>query len=458
MRINQMKSKPNFFIICNVMCLVLVFLSAFTLCHADLIGWNVTWGRQFLECIKNGNTREFQLILESKNMPTNYNIFLNAFFALSLSPIYLIELISKYTIDNYIYASWFKLNIVFFTFLTLNIFSKCLKELEINQTKAEFLKFLYIASPFCLLSSIGMGQIDFLGNYFFVSGIYMFLQKKYNRMSIFIALAATVKGFALIFYIPVIILLYGKDIKKLLKHLLITLSIPVIVSLVTRIYFIDYSRISSALEEHYGFAERIFAISADKTSVFIFIAVIICGLSYYFSQHELVKPYYYVSSGMIIFSSFVLLVLWHPQWLIYSLPLLLIIAAYYKKFDDFLILNLIMNTSYIIYINANKGFAMDLNLISQSLLAHIIPTANSDIHHFIEKFVDISKLQAFQSIFTPVFILITVIFIIERQTSKVSLESCSINPAKEFQCLLIFQLAPMVIFIADLILTYYIPL
>ena len=112
-----MHTETRFFTPYKITCITIIILSAFTLCHADLIGWNVTWGKQFLECIKNGNIREFQLILEAKNMPTNYNIFIQFFLGICLLPVYLIEVISSVSISNCLYAAWFKLIIIFFTYI-----------------------------------------------------------------------------------------------------------------------------------------------------------------------------------------------------------------------------------------------------------------------------------------------------------------------------------------------------
>ena len=181
----------------TIFAVIMVILSAFTLCNVDLVNWNMVWGKNLLECIRQGKIRDFAVIMEKLERPTNYNIALNFSFALWELPLYLVELAIGKTISYIIYAAWYKVLIIMVTIFTIKKIRAIISELvEESQRRryVEIATILYIVSPIALLASIGQGQVDFLGNFLFVSGILCFVKQDYRGMTLWVSLAAVVKG------------------------------------------------------------------------------------------------------------------------------------------------------------------------------------------------------------------------------------------------------------------------
>ncbi len=367
---------------------ILVVLSAFTVCHIDLSYWNMTWGKTFLECIHSGKLRYFAIALEEKGTPTNYSFLMNLSFSFWIIPIYIIEVLIGKTISYYVYAAWYKVFIIIITLLTVKSFKEVIFKLYGDKNKSEVSAVLYLLSSMVLLGSIADGQVDFLGMYFFMKGMLCFVNKEYVKMSLFSSLAIIVKGFAIMFYFPVILLLFGNDLLKVIKHIIIVFIPTILDKIFTLLFFVDYARIRSDLYERikYDFVGRLFQFSIFRTSLFLFICVVVCVICYYLSVTGKVEKSYYPFFGSLIFVSFLIIVDCHPNWFFYCIPCMIIMGFSFVSSEVFLLLYFGINMMYMLLMTSITGLKIDNLMIKNSLLAAFIDVDYEFwfLHHFYE--------------------------------------------------------------------------
>ncbi len=443
----------------KVIIVFLIILSAFTLCNVDLANWNMVWGKTLLECIRTGKVRDFALILEKNGTPTNYNIVLNLSFSVWEFPIYLIEMITGRVISYYIYAAWYKVLIIIVTIITLKRFRMIIGEIAPVYNRDYYIElctFLYLLSPVLLLASIGQGQVDFLGNYFFVNAIYAFMKNNFRNMTLWISIALIVKGFALFFYFPVLILVFGKDLFRIFKHIIIAIIPAAISKVLSIVVFKDFKRISDYMSRNLDFTGRVFEESIQYTSLFLLVCVIVCGGCYYISVSGKTKYYHYILSGSIIFIAFAMTINWHPQWWIYCLPIFIIIGCFYNSLESFLIYFLGMNSAFLLLVTSRPGLIDDNKLMETSLLAVFLDFKYQYwyLGHFYEKIFTRYDREVFSSILIGIMILIVWIFYIEASKRPVGSINNPIIEEKEIvsnyriNFLILLQAVPMILFLA----------
>jgi uncharacterized membrane protein len=97
------------------------------------------------------------------------------------------------------------------------------KVISNNSTKAKWLSAIFASSPIAVFAVFIFGQYDIIGIFFTMLGFYYYVKDNRLRFSLFFSLAISVKYFALIPFLP-LLLLKEKRILPLLKYILISLQ------------------------------------------------------------------------------------------------------------------------------------------------------------------------------------------------------------------------------------------
>lgn len=109
---------------------------------------------------------------------------------------------------------------------------KICKELHINEGHILWCQFLFISSSFVLSSLVLMSQYDVIGLFFTLLGVYYFIKEDNKKFVLWFAIAISFKLFAVLVFIPLILLTH-KRVVSIFFHVLCGLSLI----LFTKLYF-----------------------------------------------------------------------------------------------------------------------------------------------------------------------------------------------------------------------------
>ena len=133
--------------------------------------------------------------------------------------------------NNLISILYAKSILILFAILSLWIMKKILVLLNKTQEDIKWYKFLFVSSPIFLMVLGLFGGYDIISIFFSLVGIYYYLQDKDKQFVLFFALAISLKLFALVLFIPLLLLKY-KKISKILLYGFLSLSVLIFAKLV----------------------------------------------------------------------------------------------------------------------------------------------------------------------------------------------------------------------------------
>ena len=356
--------------------LIIILLSCFLLFdHNDLLVTS-THGRILLEDIFSGKFFSFYDIINFSNMvPAVYLIPIYILFAIWSIPveiIYFIFKIKTWGIDplsmNYATLMWYKLLEVSFTLLTAFILYKIGKILDINKSKRKWMIYVFLGTPILIFSSFIMGQYDSLNMFFTTLAIYYYLQKKYYKFSLSMAIAIPLKLFPIFIFIP-LLLLSKKKIVDLIKFMFIGFSGYIISNLL----FIKSPGFIKSTEFSSGMIERFFSKGIPTpfgyVSIFILAFILTCVYCYIKKVKDDKEHYYYtLYIVLFIYSMFFTFVLWHPQWVILLVPIWILTMFTFDNIKTSMILTIFLSIGYILVTLGYFYSNVDTNMIDFGIL------------------------------------------------------------------------------------------
>lgn len=301
---------------------------------------------------------------------------------------------------------WTKLLLVTFYFGTTYIIYK-ISELIITsrQKSAKLISIIFATSPIAIFCVFIFGQYDIIGLFFTMVGLYYYLKGNYTKFSIAFSLAISLKFFAVILFIP-LILLSNKKILQIIKYGIIGI-------LATVIQIAMYIGNEAFRGEFFSLAGgkldalKTFDLSLVNNSPYlIIIFCIICIYAYIKipnnqDENNRISIFICLISYSILFST----VIWHPQWLIIIMPFFALSYIYVNDVEKMYLIDIVGMFSYV-YIVVNiwpnhVDVAMVNNGILRSLFTYI-PLLNKDI--FIGKFLFIFEGIFFVYLFSPILV------------------------------------------------------
>ena len=247
--------------------------------------------------------------------------------------------------NNLISILYAKSILILFAILSLWIMKKILVLLNKTQEDIKWYKFLFVSSPIFLMVLGLFGGYDIISIFFSLVGIYYYLQDKDKQFVLFFALAISLKLFALVLFIPLLLLKY-KKISKILLYGFLTLSVLIFAKLVymnAPMYQESLNAFNDGMMTY--LMTNNFAGSFSTVSIFFIIYTLICILCYfkeYKGKETLEKYTMYI--GLVVMGSFCTFVTIHPQWFILVLPYLTYFLINNKKLKYH---NLLVEMAYV---------------------------------------------------------------------------------------------------------------
>lgn len=357
-------------IFCIIIGLLFSFVAITCLNHRDL-EYISTWGVTLLEHIHQGNLSSYAIDLFQAEYGTNYNLFQNINVAIWCLPLYLFSIITNTVIPMIGYQICIKLVVAVLHVFCAFELSNVIVLLGFDRRKAETAALLYFFSPIVMIHGIGIGQIDCLGILFFLLSVRFLLEKKYIPMSIMMGLALLSKLFVVIFYVPLFLLNFDK-IRSTIKYACITVSIPIVDKIITKLLIDNYS-LQADVHNTESFIPRLFNWSLGYESFILLMVFILCGICLLIGNRGRAKEYYYFLFSSIIFWFFLLLVFWHPQWFIYIFVVLLMMGCYISNEYEYAFFYTGLVGGFTIHslVNCNLAY-FNAMLVSESLLGKFV--------------------------------------------------------------------------------------
>lgn len=227
---------------------------------------------------------------------------------------------------------WAKILLAIFLFATLLVVNLIARELfPAERKRQQVVIFTYLLSPFALFAATVFGQYDVIGLLFTLLGFLFYLRNQTSKFVIFFAIAISLKFFAFIIFVPLVLLKYKKIWKILSLFALSSFAV------VAQVLLFSGSP---------AFRESAFRLVSSKTGdasntqFTTFIAILfVVGCFYLWritpDQYSLAK--HAVFAACTAYGLMFEVVVWHPQWLIIMTPFLAMAVGYFKRPTTFLL-------------------------------------------------------------------------------------------------------------------------
>lgn len=220
------------------------------------------------------------------------------------------------------------------------IFYRVASEYFSEKKLAQYAAIAWLAAPLALFSQLIFSQQDIFYVLLTMAGFLMFLRSRPYLASLLFGGAITFKYFPLFAFIP-LLLLHEKRERRILTCLLL-FALPILIITVI------YGNSPAFLEQRSVLLHRIYAASLDtdqfgysRVYLLPLIFFLICGLAYFTDvarrERARVAAYIWLTASVFPF----VFILWHPQWMMFVVPPIVLTSMICDKTSRFLLLDLI---------------------------------------------------------------------------------------------------------------------
>ena len=245
---------------------------------------------------------------------------------------------------------------------------------------------LFATSPITVFAVFIFGGYDIIGVFFSLLGLYFYVKSDLRKFTLFFAVAASFKFFALVIYLP---LLLNRE-RRLLPLLLYGLGVLSVLALQALIYRDSAAFQVACCSLFLSKVQGVVGPSGTGTGVGKIVApayLALCayaflapdrGLHAWRERGILIAQMAY---GLMLFS-----VVWHPQWMVILMPYFALAYPYlrgprYRSW--FLGLDLLGVLAYFWLTVTNFRGNVDVSLVNQSVLTHLIPDPILSVSDFL---------------------------------------------------------------------------
>ncbi|MDO4966371.1 MAG: hypothetical protein Q4E51_06640 [Lachnospiraceae bacterium] len=436
-----MKKIRNIYISCSkiekaILCasFIIALFAAMFFCHRDSCEAIIPWGLDFIRTVKSGRVLDYYYQVRGIGM---YNILVICISALWQLPMFII--LRLFNIELYVvYVVWWKCFLILILILNCYILGSILKILKCDHKTIFTGVLAYILSPITLWGNIAMGQIDTIATLFILLAIFYFIKNKYHKMCLFASVAITFKIIPIVLFVPIIIIV-SKKIKELVLYFVELVFLPILIEYLSRC-------IGGYVETKNTFGlSLIYENNYNYTNIFICSMIVLYVISYACNDGDKKKAFLFATIAYVIF---LLNVSFHPQWVIYILPFLIILSTYI--IDNFISVMLIFctNLGYIMFVISLWEYKVDNYMVNNGILPYIFGYKYNGKTLWQTILVDISFGK---SLFIAGIISIIVLSNISNTTKRVLFKEDVIG---EYLCYFICSIPSILIILSSFILYF----
>lgn len=300
-------------------------------------------------------------------MPSTYLLF-----AIWNIPIKLLGLVTGPTMNLSIpILQWNKLMPTLFFFGCAYLMYRILLLLNASARQAKIGAYLFLSSPIAFFSQFMFGQYDSLTLFFMMLGIYYWIKDKRIPFILCFAFALTFKYTALLVFVPLLLLREKRYWRVILSGILVMLPIMLMIAF--------YIRSDSFRHNVFGFGavSYILSVSFNATyfpiSVIVVLWLMICGVAFFHDckdRAELCQWGVFLSS-LVCFLIFGLCQ-WHPQWLMFMTPFLVLGAIYNHKAKEMLFFEFLLMVAYVVVTTSMWSNHVDQRLFEWGIFRPLV--------------------------------------------------------------------------------------
>ena len=270
---------------------------------------------------------------------TPYPPSIYVIFALWLYPFKVFGLITGPETFPYYLTFWLKVLTTLVYLASAKIFYQILLEYWPNNKWAEYSAVAWLTMPLALFSQFIFSQYDIFYVILTLAGFLMFLRSGLYRASLLFGIAITFKYFPVFVFVP-LLLLYEKRLWRIISYFAIFVA-P------TLFIYLLYGWSPAFIEgvTHHRSIGRVFAASLDlggwRVSLLFASFTILCGLAYFMevanNARTRAAAYFWLTSSILPF----LFLIWHPQWVMFFAPAIVLTTMIDYRHEKFMILDLV---------------------------------------------------------------------------------------------------------------------
>jgi hypothetical protein len=246
---------------------------------------------------------------------------------------------------------WYKLGLAMFYMTSGFLMYKIGLLLDFDKIKAKLCAVLFLTSPIGFFSQFIFGQYDILTVFFVLLGIYFFFKNDLLKFSLIFGFAITFKYFALPVFL-ILLLLKIKQFHKLFFYVLLT-SIPTALILVIygrseafQVGVLNFGATGYVMLSSIGIASML----GIDLKLIPFIFILLAAIAYFKNcetRQDLISWTFFLC--VIVVFLFFGLSIFHPQWLLFSVPFLVFSTCINKNYKIFLFLDVLLMLFFVMF-------------------------------------------------------------------------------------------------------------
>lgn len=357
------KNERKILFIFNMIGILFIFC---TMLYQDNLA-NSNFGYQIIDSVFTGTFKELY-----NASSWSYGISIYAIYAVWSIPIWILFHITGIPVDmNYIpVLLWYKLLLCIFAVWSIHIIAKI--AIELQEEKKDIVM-QYIASYFFIFPVLAIAQCDIIGLCFALLGVYYYVKNENKKFVIFFAIAITMKYFAVIIFIPLVLFRFRK-LRKCFCILVIGIALMLISSII--IHSSDRGQ-AAWQEDSYYVNEHIRNLSmtvietdgSGTIGLFGLFYSLLCVVAYILPNQEIEKnkdlAIWLVLAGYMCFFMF------YPAneyWYVLLAPFLILISYLKPKYIK---INLILITLFEITIAIYGFYSSDWVILGENTFSYL---------------------------------------------------------------------------------------
>jgi hypothetical protein len=273
---------------------------------------------------------------------------------------------------------WYKLGLTMFYMASGFLMYNIGQLLNFDKIKAKLCAALFLTSPIGFYSQFIFGQYDILTVFFVLLGIYFFFKNDLLKFSLIFGFAITFKYFAL----PVFLIFLLLKVKQLHKLFLYALFAAIPTALILVIY--GRSEAFQAGVLNFGPTGFVLRPSIEIVSIINlnlninlrlvpFIFILIAAIAYFKNcetRQDLISWAFFLCTAVVFL--FFGLTMFHPQWLLFSVPFLVLGTCINKNYKIFLLLDILLMLFFILFTINVWIINLDIGLFRLGILKKVI--------------------------------------------------------------------------------------
>ncbi|MBE5898464.1 MAG: hypothetical protein E7279_02575 [Lachnospiraceae bacterium] len=320
-------------------------ISAVLFAHFYDVSVLAIWWRTLLDCISEGNFSQYQHVLASMNLETNYPLFLNIVASVWILPLHIILNIFHLESHLWIYILWIKVLLIISNLGIAKAMQGILESSGVSKERQINVSLIYLLSPFVQFYSIGMGQIDAFG-LLFAMLCFLSLQKgSRTGFVIYAVVSILLKPFVVFIIVPLLIYAWFKDKKLSIICAVSVVAVYFVHNLLSDVLIQDYSR-GSKFWNMFVFYPRLMEWTVLGIPLVIILIALVCLFFLIWGIFRPFGVFHVLLCQTVLLVIFEALIRQHPQWFIYFAVSAVMLMAFCNRSKIAFLLFIILEIVY----------------------------------------------------------------------------------------------------------------